>query len=1354
MGNQQRPMDKNSHIEECRDETVPHLPMGQLFYLLHGNGFNVKPDDYIEMLKITERFGSADIDKTAQWLCPIIATTQTEQSRFYNIIEQYKKMELLAACGEPVIQKRWPGWIMPLAFSLLLILLLSIFYFLHQKKSWQPEEFNKERTVEKGQPLLLSAASLLTGRLQDTAYIRFNWHFNDGSSQQGVQVTHVFKDAGDCWVKRDFSSGRIHLLTKSDSLLIHVCNDLPVVNIRMPAEGAQVKQPVTLTATVDASPGTVSGYQWTINDSVFTTLIPVAQGLVFYREGDYPVECKAIVGNAQSPCSAADNAILRVSGNALHYAANFSAPAPVLYSGKTILSWWVSLAFLLPAAGGLFYSFIKRKKKEEARHQKKPVSATVAKGPYDIPFEQTDTRLVQPERDLRATFTQMKYKAEEETTVLSIHGTIRSIIRSGGSPQLVFTALKEQQQYLLLIDHANPKSMLTHFFSYLAKSIQEEGIPTAIFYYDKNFTCYNSQHPAGLSLQRLADGWGNATLILLGKAHELVYSVYPVMEEKLLTELNRWQNKAVITPVALQDWSVKEKVLQENLILLPADVTALQRLIPALKEKIKLSKNLLVQTVADQYAVREVDFRDIPALQAYLNSDELLFQWLCAICIYPRLSWEVMIEIGKALFDKYGRPESLNYSTLLLLCRISWMQQGVFPQTTRLELLKQLKIENEILARQVLLHMLNYSTLLYGKGGHFFEEEKNRQVLTNQFILHASNNDANGQYADSKEAFKKIWRQDAILDMPVKKYLDKKSTDTWETPVSDGNNSVGLAAYFNLHEIALNKKPRRNKIMAAAVSILLLISWLYIDFGGGAEKLFPPVALSQQQHPATVQLALKVIRNFQYCGDSVKNSFEQLTGYLQIKNKKIPLLYNLKTATALFEVPYENFRTGKGLLLLNWELNKSVATTMNFAGNRWPDSVTLACINTDKISRQYLYVRYNDTAGYHDIEHTLTDALYKFSLSALPDDFSDSSRIIYYETNQKNRADSIVNIVKQALNITVREEYIHEERTPPATPILFLNTKVSNTDTNNNDDPDSGNNADASDHQHLGDMYVMKNQYQKALKEYTETIKLNPKNALAHYQRGLCYEMLGDAHQENAITDYSAAIRLNGNDALFYYRRASVWYGLKKYAEAIPDFDKVIKMNTDNSNNQASYSLYFRGKSKLFLNNQAGACDDFKKASEAGVAAGKKDYATYCGVPAVPVTTVPAATVPDNRNPSKNPASVDPGTANGGYIEPDAKGFPNSAGLQTIERLAAFLKTRPAEKIRLTATYATEAELKTTQNYVNNIIALFIKDGVDDKTSIVQQLTRIPSTAAPASNRGTVTATVIDPAAINKQSKY
>jgi len=265
---------------------------------------------------------------------------------------------------------------------------------------------------------------------------------------------------------------------------------------------------------------------------------------------------------------------------------------------------------------------------------KQHLSAPVAinKGPFDIPFEQNDTKLIQPEITLRHTLIQMRYRSDEEILALNIYGTINAIIQSGGSPQLVFAPAKQQQQYLFLIDRSNSKSMLTHFFGYLVKSMAEDGLPVTVFYYDKNFLCYNDQYPAGLSLQRLADSGHQATLIILGRATELIYPIYPVIDEKLLATLNRWQNKAIVTPLPLKDWNIKEKVLQEYFILLPADVTMLQKVIPALREKTRLNEALLKTTSPDQqYTLRGIDFRDVNDLQKYLDNDEPLFQWLCAI---------------------------------------------------------------------------------------------------------------------------------------------------------------------------------------------------------------------------------------------------------------------------------------------------------------------------------------------------------------------------------------------------------------------------------------------------------------------------------------------------------------------------------------------------------------------------------------------------------------------------------------------------------------------------------------------------------------------------------------------------
>jgi tetratricopeptide (TPR) repeat protein len=954
--------------------------------------------------------------------------------------------------------------------------------------------------------------------------------------------------------------------------------------------------------------------------------------------------------------------------------------------------------------------------------QQKPAAPEMPKqGPFEIPFEQNDLKLIQQDRELRRTFIQMRYRAEEETLVLSIPATIKDTIQSGGCPQLAYAPLTQQQQYVVLIDRANPKSMLTRLFSWLVNSIADDGIPVAIFYYDKNFMCYSGSFPGGLALQRLAETHTNATLIIIGKAYELVYAAYPVIEEKFLRELNRWQSKAIITPLPIKDWSAKEKVLLQNFILLPADTSSLQKLMPALREKIKPNTSLLEITAIESYSIKDTDFQDIAALRSYLNNDETLFQWLCAACIYPRLNWEVLVEIGKAILDKYGEPEKLNYTNLLKLCRISWMQQGVFPQITRLELLKTLSAENEICARQQLLQMLDYSTSLYGESGCFFEEEKKRQQLTNQFILHASDKEQFVRYAHSIEAFRKIWKKDAILDMPLKKYLDKTAKDKWQTPVSNGIQSVGLTAYFDLQETRQKKRLWLKKGLAAATAVLLLAVWTYLQYGDGAKKLEPLVFLGKQDNPPGILLSVKVIKAFSACGDTAQQHFDQLDGYLDIDNEKIPLTWDPSTATAVFEVPYKSMQSGKASIMLSWTQNKSVNSRLVFVEKLFPDSVTIACQNRNSDTKKPLYIRYNDTSGYKEIENTLVNSLYAYTISALPADFGDSSRIVYYEPNQKPRADSIVAILAQTLGLRVAEDFIREERTPPATPILFINTAKDTPVI----EPAEERRANARDHHLMGDQYYSENQYQKALDEYTQAISLDPKDALAYYNRGLCYEGLANnaanktpknlntATLEKALKEYNAAIGLNARDALSWYRKASIKYSLKRYAEAIPDYTKVVSINSPEMKRQIPLSIYFRGKSYYFLKDPTRACEDFKRSAALGVNAGKQDYAAYCG------KTDPSQT--DSKNPPPPMVSNQTATAFG-YIELDQQGYTDAAGQQVMQRVSGLLKAQPAGKLRLTAMYTSEQEQKMLAGYMNTIVNMFAKIGVNTKTQIEQRL--------------------------------
>ena len=62
-----------------------------------------------------------------------------------------------------------------------------------------------------------------------------------------------------------------------------------------------------------------------------------------------------------------------------------------------------------------------------------------------------------------------------------------------------------------------------------------------------------------------------------------------------------------------------------------------------------------------------------------------------------------------------------------------------------------------------------------------------------------------------------------------------------------------------------------------------------------------------------------------------------------------------------------------------------------------------------------------------------------------------------------------------------------------------------------------------------------KGDFDKAIADYTQAIRLDPKDAEAHFGRGCSYSKKGD--HDKAIADFTDAIRLNPKHADAYHNR-------------------------------------------------------------------------------------------------------------------------------------------------------------------------------------------------------------------------
>jgi len=102
---------------------------------------------------------------------------------------------------------------------------------------------------------------------------------------------------------------------------------------------------------------------------------------------------------------------------------------------------------------------------------------------------------------------------------------------------------------------------------------------------------------------------------------------------------------------------------------------------------------------------------------------------------------------------------------------------------------------------------------------------------------------------------------------------------------------------------------------------------------------------------------------------------------------------------------------------------------------------------------------------------------------------------------------------------------------------------------------------DSLSHYNRANAYSDKGDYDKAIADYTEAIRLQSDYAAAYNDRGNAYAYQGD--WDKAIADFSNAIRLNPNYGEAYFNRAVSCDRKGDYDKAIADFHEAIHLKAD-----------------------------------------------------------------------------------------------------------------------------------------------------------------------------------------------
>ena len=118
--------------------------------------------------------------------------------------------------------------------------------------------------------------------------------------------------------------------------------------------------------------------------------------------------------------------------------------------------------------------------------------------------------------------------------------------------------------------------------------------------------------------------------------------------------------------------------------------------------------------------------------------------------------------------------------------------------------------------------------------------------------------------------------------------------------------------------------------------------------------------------------------------------------------------------------------------------------------------------------------------------------------------------------------------------------------------------------------------------------------FQKAVDNYTTAIQLDKNNCQLYCNRGIAKLALSDLYE--ALEDFQTCILIDNTFPQGYDYRGLVYFRLKRYEDAMNDFNKALNLNP-----QSAKTYLHRGNTYEMLREPQKACQDWQQAATRGI---------------------------------------------------------------------------------------------------------------------------------------------------------
>lgn len=820
-------------MPESTNRTIKRLVVA-LLGQLHAKGFAIGVDSYVDALAVTDKFlrdrpdGNEDVHELGKHLSPLLCRNRDEQRDFDFLFSHLfsdlmsDEAEKIQRDIENVEHKR--SVIGYIRWSVAIItLIIAAVIIIPPQFTTKPEVTGTSGTyyLSYGDSFVKTASQLLRDP-QDTSSVQIEQYLGSEGPVTNFNYSFTPKRGEHLLTTRVYSTRHSIDTSFTDTLLVSPRVDITIFQSEVVTS---TRRPVTYTLVKNDSLD--FPYSWYVSDHSGALLTNRQKfQYIFLDTGAYVVSVKYQVPAdpfyLRFPADHFSTRITqRVAGNQMTIV-SAATPLPDQEVNPKVNPWWlITIAGVVAALIGYMTVLFRREQSLKNIIEKKPAEPALdpmhGKGPpFDITFRSTFSDITESKLLGKISGNLIK-TIETHIRHLDFKNSVRETIRNAEFITPVYKNRKQLQYYLMLLDEEYANSQQYRLFHYLAQYFLRKSVNIDVYSYNEfPDQLFKSGEIESISLHDLTGAYRDSTLIVFSSGHSLTEYKSRQVRPAYHDVFSLWEKRILVTPVPFDDWSSQEKVLSSLFEVVPADIIGLLEVIRLLQDQ---ADNSTARAKANlsTYSADVVDFQRIESLSKYLNNDQELIQWLCALSVYPKVDWNLTIEIGKAVLGT--NSHKINYTNLLKFARIRWMHEGRFTSTVRAELLKNLTVENELKTRATILKLLDDIKI---DPSSFSYEEKMVNVYTNSFILFATS-------AENKSIYRPIYNKDAEIEANAKKYVllykEKKLLDVafhqyttlgntvrgerWTTPIMVGGKNVDIDTFIMTPE----KHPEPPKFM-------------------------------------------------------------------------------------------------------------------------------------------------------------------------------------------------------------------------------------------------------------------------------------------------------------------------------------------------------------------------------------------------------------------------------------------------------------------------------------------------------------------------------------------------------------